>query len=71
MKLLPCTQEEATHVRIIDEEPYSLTYGGIYAYHYDSHPSEETYYVITDEGDKFYDFECVTKVEYLKLVEDN
>ena len=68
MKYVPCKQEEATHVMVIDErasEDY-LTFGKLYEYFYDSSPSEQTYYIITDSGLHYYDFECVLKVEYWK-----
>jgi hypothetical protein len=68
MKFQLCSPKEATHVRIIDEDSYELTYGAVYEYHFDDDPSEKTHYVITDEGSYFYDFECVIKVEYLKVI---
>ena len=67
---VPCTQEEATHVRIIDDDlaGVDLTFGEVYEYLYDDHPSEETHYVIQDNGVPLYDFECVIDVTYLKQV---
>ena len=65
-----CTQEEATHVRVIDDDlvGVDLTLGEVYEYLYDDHPSEETHYIIQDNGVPFYDFECVIDVTYLKQV---
>lgn len=65
-----CTPEEATHVRIIDDDlaGVDLTFGEVYEYLYDDHPSEETHYIIQDNGVPFYDFECVIDVTYLKQV---
>ncbi|WP_223153448.1 hypothetical protein, partial [Bacillus cereus] len=68
VRLVPCNQIEATHIRVIDKEPYDLTHGGIYLYLFDDDPLEETHYVITDNNQRFYDFECVTEVEYLKFL---
>lgn len=62
-----CKQEEATHVMILSEDEEDLTSGGLYAYFYDPDPSEETHYVIQDNGVPFYDFECVIKVDYYKI----
>lgn len=66
---IKCKQEEATHVKIIEKDFYDpeLTFGEIYEYHYDAHPAEETYYIILNDGTRFYDFECVVAVEYLKI----
>ncbi|MEM4994757.1 hypothetical protein WKH56_19545 [Priestia sp. SB1] len=64
-----CESNEATHVRMLEENEDNVTYGEIYRYLYDSHPSEETHYIIQDNGIPFYDFECVMKVEYLKFVD--
>ncbi|MCA1040553.1 hypothetical protein LCM00_13660 [Bacillus infantis] len=61
-----CRQEEATHVKVIDKSDPNLTYGKIYEYLYDPDSSEQTHYIIMDNGIPFYDFECVVKVEYLK-----
>jgi hypothetical protein len=68
VKFVSCNEKEATHVKIIDDDIYgeALTFGGIYEYLYDADPSEETHYLIMDDGKLFYDFECVIKVEYLK-----
>ncbi|UPI13164.1 hypothetical protein [Bacillus phage SBSphiJ6] len=65
-----CTPEEATHVRVIDDDlaGVDLTFGEVYEYLYDDHPSEETHYIIQDNGVPFYDFECVIDVTYLKQV---
>ncbi|EJR51832.1 hypothetical protein IIO_06168 [Bacillus cereus VD115] len=68
VRLVPCSQEEATHIRVVDEEAYDLTYGGIYIYLFDEDPAEETHYVITDNNQRFHDFECVTEIEYLKFL---
>ncbi|QPK89837.1 hypothetical protein IEN91_05210 [Bacillus velezensis] len=67
MRLISCADKEATHVKIVDEDlnGTKLTFGKIYEYLYDSDPSEETHYVIQDNGVPFYDFECVIEVEYL------
>jgi hypothetical protein len=67
---IPCTSEEATHVRVIDEDlcGTALSYGNVYEYLYDAKPEEETHYIVRDDGNLFYDFECVIKVEYLKKV---
>lgn len=61
-----CEQEEATHVKIISHEE-DLTYGAFYIYYYDADPSEETHFIILDNGIPFYDFECVMKVDYYKV----
>lgn len=68
IEYITCKQEAATHVRIVDEDlkGTELTFGKVYEYCYDSNPSEETHYVILDNGIPFYDFECVISVEYLK-----
>ncbi|MCY8549442.1 hypothetical protein ABDI04_04825 [Bacillus licheniformis] len=71
MKFISCAKKEATHVKIIDEDLQGtdLTFGEVYEYLYDPHPSEETYYVIQNNGIPFYDFECVIKVDYLKKID--
>jgi len=64
-----CKQEEATHIKIIDDKRLqNITGGKIYTYFYDPDPSEETHYIIMDDGIPFYDFECVVKVDYLKAL---
>ncbi|AMQ66512.1 hypothetical protein BH753_gp030 [Bacillus phage Shbh1] len=67
MAFISCTREEATHVKIVEDFPHwSLTHGGIYEYHYDYDPSQNTHYIVLDNGTLFYDFECAVKVDYLK-----
>ncbi|WCS69269.1 hypothetical protein Goe20_01520 [Bacillus phage vB_BsuM-Goe20] len=70
MEYVSCSQEEATHIRVTDNdlEGTALTFGKVYEYLYDDHPSEETHFVIQDNGVPFYDFECVIAVTYLKQV---
>ncbi|KGM45606.1 hypothetical protein P9D43_20340 [Neobacillus niacini] len=63
-----CSQEEATHIKIIEKSDPNLSYGKIYKYFYDADPAEETHYIIMDNGIPFYDFECVVKVNYLKVL---
>lgn len=63
-----CSPKEATHVRILEKDEENVTYLGIYEYFYDADPSEETHYIIQDDGIPFYDFECVMECEYLKLI---
>ncbi|QNF28517.1 hypothetical protein [Metabacillus elymi] len=69
-KYISCKREEATHVKIIKKDIPNLTFGGIYEYLYDNDPSEETHYIIVDDGFPFYDFECVIEVEYLKIINE-
>lgn len=61
-----CEPRKATHIRMLDRRFANLTYGQIYEYQYDENPTEETYYIISDDGTHYYDFECVMKVEYLR-----
>lgn len=67
-KYQSCPSKEATHVRILEKDEKNVTYLGIYEYFYDADPSEETYYIIQNNGVPFYDFERVMKCEYLKLI---
>lgn len=71
MKLIPCKEEESTHVRILEEDENNLIYGAIYKRYYDNDTSEQTHYVICEDESLYYDFECIVRVEYLKVVIEN
>lgn len=69
-KFMPCESHKATHVRLINACHTSLINGGIYEYHYDPDPREETYFIVGEDGIPFYDFECVIRCEYLKEIKE-
>lgn len=69
MEYIQCDKSEATHVKITDEKHYDglIKKDKIYEYIYDADPSEQTYYIICEDGSMFYDFEVVVTCEYLKV----